>query len=295
MKINKNEMNKNIDKRDKLNTSETKIKINKEENIKQFIENNSKKILNNTLNDFIKDENYINLKNDIFKKEIFYFASFINSCKKYENIKELKKDIKNFLKNKNENIEYHYHILLNFSKQLLNIISSPKFFKEKENIKSLIKILKRFDKALISSQGNDKIKYVDIKKKVISEYKAILDIFKKNNLSEQINKFIEQLTDNIITIENNFLDNKKENIIIEKQNKNILINNCFKEKENNNLNHKIILKGKEDKKDNNLYETKIIFNKKEKKLHVINNHQKKYNYENIMFPPIQNNDDSFYK
>ena len=288
-------MSKNIDKRDKLNTSETKIKINKEENIKQFIENNSKKILNNTLNDFIKDENYINLKNDIFKKEIFYFASFINSCKKYENIKELKKDIKNFLKNKNENIEYHYHILLNFSKQLLNIISSPKFFKEKENIKSLIKILKRFDKSLISSQGNDKIKYVDIKKNVISEYKAILDIFKKNNLSEQINKFIEQLTDNIITIENNFLDNKKENIIIEKQNKNILINNCFKEKENNNLNHKIILKGKEDKKDNNLYETKIIFNKKEKKLHVINNHQKKYNYENIMFPPIQNNDDSFYK
>ena len=36
MKINKNEMNKNFDKRDKLNISETKIKINKEENIKEL-------------------------------------------------------------------------------------------------------------------------------------------------------------------------------------------------------------------------------------------------------------------
>ena len=37
-------------------------------------------ILNNTLNNFIKDENYNNIKNDLIKDDIFNFASFINSC-----------------------------------------------------------------------------------------------------------------------------------------------------------------------------------------------------------------------
>ena len=62
MKINKNEINNNLEKRNKFNISESKIKINKEENIKEFIGNNSKKILHNTLHDFIKDENYTTLK-----------------------------------------------------------------------------------------------------------------------------------------------------------------------------------------------------------------------------------------
>ena len=294
MKINKNEIYNNLEKRNKINISESKIKINKEENIKEFIGNNSKKILNNTLHDFIKDENYTTLKNDLFKNEIFYFASFINSCKKYDNIKELKKDIKNFFRNKNENIEYHYHILNNFTNQILNLISSPDFFNEKENIKSLIKILKRFDKNLNSNNSSNNIKYFDIKKIVIAQYKSILDLFYKNNQLEHISKLIEQLTNNVISIENN-LSGHKQSIIINKQNKNLLINNALKEKENNNLNSKIMLKGKNDKKDNNnLCETQIILNKKEKKLYVINN-KKKYNYENIMFPPIQNSDDSSYK
>ena len=43
MKINKNEINNNLEKRNKFNISESKIKINKEENIKEFIGNNSKK------------------------------------------------------------------------------------------------------------------------------------------------------------------------------------------------------------------------------------------------------------
>ena len=142
------------------------------------------------MHDFIKDENYTNLKNDLFKNEIFYFASFINSCKKYDNIKELKKDIKNFFRNKNENIEYHYNILNNFTNQILNLISSPDFFNEKENIKSLIKILKRFDKNLNSNNSRNNIKYFDIKKNVIAQYKSILDIFNKNNQLGHISKLI---------------------------------------------------------------------------------------------------------
>ena len=120
-----------------------------------------------------------------------------------------------------------------------------------------------------------------------------MDLFKKNNNSEHINLFIEQLTNNLESIENNLLGKKQSNISI-KQKNNIKINNEFKEKENDNLNSKIFLKNKEEKKDINIYETKIIFNKKEKKLHVINN-KKNYNFENITFPPIQNSDDSFYK
>ena len=42
MKINKNEINNNLEKRNKFNTSEQKNKITKEENIKEFIGNNSK-------------------------------------------------------------------------------------------------------------------------------------------------------------------------------------------------------------------------------------------------------------
>ena len=179
----------------------------------------------------------------------------------------------------------------NFLKQILSIISSPEFFKQKENIKCLIKIIKRFDKNL-NSDTFCNIKYIDIKKNVINEYKSILDIFKKNNNSEHINIFIEHLTNNLESIENNLLG-KKQNNIIKKHNNNMKIYSEFNEKENDNLNSKkILLKNKEEKKDNNIYETKIIFNKKEKKLHVI---KKNYNFENITFPPIQNSDDSFYK
>ena len=96
------------------------------------------------------------------------------------------------------------------------------------------------------------------------------------------------------SIEYNLLGKKQSNISI-KQKNNIIINNEFKEKENDNLNSKkILLKSKEGKKDINIYETKIIFNKKEKKLHVMGD-KKNYNFENITFPPIQNSDDSFYK
>ena len=290
MKININDTNNNHNKKTESNKLETKMKGNIEKIKEDFID---KIIINNTLHDFIKDESYTNCQNDAFKEEIFYFASFINSCKTYNNIKELKKDIKSFFRNKNEDIDYHYHILHNFLKQILSIISSPEFFKQKENIKCLIKIIKRFDKNL-NSDSFCNIKYIDIKKNVINEYKSILDIFKKNNNSEHINIFIDQLTNNLKSIEYNLLGKKQSNISI-KQKNNIIINNEFKEKENDNLNSKkILLKNKEGKKDNNIYETKIIFNKKEKKLHVINN-KKNYNFENITFPPIQNSDDSFYK
>ena len=289
MKIYINDINNNHNKKIEFNKLETKMKGNIEKIKEDFID---KIIINNTLHDFIKDESYTNCQNDAFKEEIFYFASFINSCKTYNNIKELKKDIKSFFRNKNENIDYHYHILYNFLKQILSIISSPEPFKQKENIKCLIKIIKRFDKNL-NSDTFCNIKYIDIKKNVINEYKSILDIFKKNNNSEHINIFIDQLTNNLESIENNLLGKKQSNISI-KQKNNIKINNEFKEKENDNLNSKIFLKNKEEKKDNNIYETKIIFNKKEKKLHVMGD-KKNYNFENITFPPIQNSDDSFYK
>lgn len=290
MKININEMKNNSDKRKEFNKLETKYKENNKQNKENYID---KIIINNTLHDFIKDEAYANCQNDSFKNEIFYFASFINSCKAYNNIKDLKKDIKSFFRNKNEDIDYHYHILNNFSKQIVNIISTPEFFKQKENIKCLIKIIKRFDKNLNNGPIYHNNKYIDIKKNVINQYKCILDIIKKNTNSEHINIFIDQLTNNLELIENNLLGKKQSNII-KKQKNNVKKNNEFKEKENDNMNNKIFLKNKEEKKDNNIYETKIILNKKEKKLHVINN-KKNYNFENITFPPIQNSDDSFYK
>ena len=98
-------------------------------------------ILNNTLNNFIKDENYNNIKNDLIKDDIFNFASFINSCKEYNNLRELKNDIKIFFRNKNENFENQLHIIYNYLTQLSKIISAKEFFNQKDNIQLLLKDL----------------------------------------------------------------------------------------------------------------------------------------------------------
>jgi hypothetical protein len=47
--------------------------------------------------------------------------------------------MKDFLKNKNENIENYFHILYNYVKKILNLISTKEFFNEKKNIEILLK------------------------------------------------------------------------------------------------------------------------------------------------------------
>ena len=209
-------------------------------------------ILNNTLNNFIKDENYNNIKNDLIKDDIFNFASFINSCKEYNNLRELKNDIKIFFRNKNENFENQLHIIYNYLTQLSKIISTKEFFNQKDNIQLLIKIIKRFDKNLDTNLSIKHTDYINIQEKIIDKYESILLIFAKNNPYEKINDFIANLTK-----KNEELKNKLNNI-------NLIVN------ENDKLNTKLLGKEKKAPIDININNDIFLFHPNHKSKKEIN-------------------------
>ena len=209
-------------------------------------------ILNNTLNNFIKDENYNNIKNDLIKDDIFNFASFINSCKEYNNLRELKNDIKIFFRNKNENFENQLHIIYNYLTQLSKIISTKEFFNQKDNIQLLLKIIKRFDKNLDTNLSIKHTDYINIQEKIIDKYESILLIFAKNNPYEKINDFIANLTK-----KNEELKNKLNNI-------NLIVN------ENDKLNTKLLGKEKKAPIDNNINNDIFLFHPNHKSKKEIN-------------------------
>ena len=273
----------------------------KGEKLQRYIYENTPLILNNTLHNYIKEPKYIEMKDDTIKNDIFSFSSFINSCKEYDNISELKKDIKDFLKNKNENIENYFHILYNYVKKILNLISTKEFFNEKKNIEILIKIMTTIlDEHSNKDTNLDKInaELISIQQKLIYKYKNIISKFKENNTLKNCVIFISQLNKKIEDLEKYM--NKISTYYIKKTNKIILLkDNSLKEKENENLNNKIKKKKKEDKIYNNSRDENISNNNIENKNYFnINkidekNVKKKYNYENLSFPPIQNDEDNF--
>ena len=265
MKINKNEIKTNFNNIYKSIFSEI-TSIN-EGNMPLFIGENSQKILDNTLKGFTKEDNYINIHDDIFKKDIFYFSSFINSCKKYEKISELKEDIKIFFQKKNDDIEYHYHIIYNYIKETLRLISFEDFFDEKENIKFLLKILRRYNKNLKPDSINNN-KYIDIKQNIVNVYRDILNIFKKNNKKEKnkekINSIIEELNNNLIIYEKSLYNNDVNLNIINKSKSDDIVYNAkkvYNKEEIDNLMKRMALKVMDLKRHNNLEDEKIISNK----------------------------------
>ena len=213
----------------------------KDKSEQKYINEYTPIILNNTLNNFIKDENYNNIKNDLIKDDIFNFASFINSCKEYNNLRELKNDIKIFFRNKNENFENQLHIIYNYLTQLSKIISTKEFFNQKDNIQLLIKIIKRFDKNLDTNLSIKHTDYINIQEKIIDKYESILLIFAKNNPYEKINDFIANLIK-----KNEELKNKLNNI-------NLIVN------ENDKLNKKLLGKEKKSQINNNINNDIFLF------------------------------------
>ena len=302
MEINIDKNNNRSKKKKKKKLPSTEINNNEKE-LQKYIGENSCKILNNTLNNFISDEKFTNLNNNNIKNEIFYFTSFINSCKSYENISELKLDIKTFYKNKDENIEYHFHIIYNYLKQMLNLITKPEFFIQNDNIEQLINILLRIVKNIDFNLHN--YKNNNIMSDIFNEFKLILKLSEKNIKNENKIEYIEYIEQIKYLIKDKIKEKDKDNIVknMNNMNQNIMLKNNFKEKEkeNKNLNNKIYMKDKNEQSIINIYETKIVFNK-DKKMKVINMNTNKvkkyknnYNYENIMFPPIQNTEENIYK
>ena len=298
MELNKEAKISIVNKRDKLFSNN--FEKNKEKVVQNYIEENSQNLLNNSLHDFIKDKNYENIKSIEFKNEILYFASFINSCKDYNDINILKKDIKYFFKNvnKNENTECHFNIIFNYLKKLLNIISTPEFYNQENNCKQLLKILKYFDKNMNLNLTKECNEYIAIQKNILQVYQTILMSFSKNNIDERVRSDILQLIKKIGSYPE---DTNKSNLKIKANNHKdlLIINNGIKEKENKNLNDKMNLKDKNIKTYNNKIDNKQMLDKNPMNKQVINNNKLEknnkfyYNYENIKFPPIVNNDDSY--
>ena len=236
---------------------------------------------------YIKSEIFNNIQKNEIKNELFNFSAFINSCKDYKDIKELKDDLKIFFRNKNENIDYNFQIIYNYLKKILKIISTSEFFKSTNNIEILIKILHKLDKNLNFDSNINSKEYIEIQHNINQIYQLILVKFANNNSNEKISDYITKLIKNI---ENNSYNSSKINLSSKNNNNKItcISNVGVQEKENKNLNH-IINDKKEKKELYKNYKKEInIMDKNEK------NNNKNYNYENIMFPPIQN-DDSYYK
>lgn len=277
----------NID--NKKGNDKIDIDKNKNEIIQKYINQNSKNIYNNSLYKFFEDKSYENIPYNELKEEIFYFTSFINSCKDYKDINELKKDIKIFFKNKNENTECHLYIINNFLQKLFNIISNNEFFNDLNNIKQLIKILRRFEKNLNLNIADRK--YSSIHQNIIYLFDLILEALENNYNNEKIKKYIKELTNKINYYKSCFhnMNPKTENnnkIIYSgvKENKNININLTEKEKSNEIF----IKKNNEDILDNykNSKQIANISTNNKKKDRSINN------YENLKFIPFQNDKDN---
>lgn len=244
-------------------------------NITNFIHDNSQFITNNNLYNFIKSENFGKIDNNFEKNEIFAFSTFVNSCKMYSNISELKKDIKKVLKNKELiNCDYYYNIIYNYFENILGVISADKFFENKKNVDNLNKIIKKINK-YFWTKNND---FEGMKDKILQIQKNILKILEKNN------KGIEGITIGIDTMKKNIelINNSADNI---DKISNIYKNNQEQKKNKNKFEINQLKKSSKNK-------TQFTNNESEKKEsnYKFENEEKMYNYENIMYPPIKNDD-----
>ena len=241
----KNE-NKIIEKDSFYHEKQNILNNNAENNIyiSNYIFKHSQKLTNNNFNNFIKDESYKNIKNDLIKNKIFFFSSFINSCKSYNNITELRKDIET-LKSPIIDEDYYYNIIYNYLKNVLELISEKHFFEEEKNYDELLLIINKIDECLKINNN----KYYDIKNEIIIIEERIIKLLRKSNIKS---KFIEKIINNTIKMLGQNIKNNNT-INISNENKNISnINNIKKNNEyidliknDNNYNSKKDMKERE--------------------------------------------------
>ena len=207
--------------------------ISNEDNdiVGDYIYNNNQIIINNNLNDFIKDKSFKNIQNDESKIDIFNFASFINSCKLYTNISQLLIDFKKVLKTnkKIENNDYYFNIINNYFNNILDIITKKDFFKKEKNIDDLLETFKKIEKYM---KINDN-QYYMIKKEIVSVERKICEILNKNRNNKGIKECINIINNNIKYLEKN--TNKKNKI--NSKNENITNDNTIITINNSNINN----------------------------------------------------------
>ena len=253
---------KKIIEKDSFYHEKTNILNNNAEDnkyISNYIFKHSQKLSNNNFYNFIKDESYKNIKNNIIKNKIFFFSSFINSCKSYNDISELRKDIEtlnNQIVDEDEDEDYYYNIIYNYLKNVLELVSEKNFCEEEKNYDELLLIINKIDECLRINNNNN---YYDIKNEIIIIEERIIKLLRKNNIKS---KFIEKIINNTKKMLVQNIKNKNTiNISDEKE----YIENNNKIKKNNeyidlkkNANNFII---KKDKKENEIPIYSEIYNK----------------------------------
>ena len=324
----KNDKSYNHKELNKIKYADDNSDIEDVNNIINFISNNCNELINNNLYDFLKEENFknMNIKN---KNQILCFSSFINSCKTYANISDLKRDFKEILNSKIEDFDYYYNIIYNYLNDILEIILDKQFFKEDKNHSEILEIAKQFTKCFQFKNNN----YYQIKEKIFDSECQILKALKEYYIYPKIfqtidilNGNIKQLMENIklnnqnIVNKYNYLEKEEDidhseiNLHFDtyKINKPINSQNNIYNNDDSSLNNAFI--GEEEEEgdinySNNLnnpinnikYSDKYEFSsnknnweetqKNEKHYKRKKEHKKdSYNYENLMCPPIKSDD-----
>ena len=188
----KNDKSYNNKELNKIKYADDNSDIEDVNNIINFISNNCNKLIDNNLYDFLKEENYNNMGTNS-KNKIFCFSSFINSCKAYTNISDLKRDFKEILNSKIEDFDYYYNIIYNYLNDILEIILDKQFFKEDKNHSEILEITKQFTKCFQFKNNN----YYPMKEKIFNSEFQILKILKEYYIFPKIFETIDIINDNI--------------------------------------------------------------------------------------------------
>ena len=232
------------------------IEINNDEDINNttnYIYKNSLSIMNNFLNEFINEKSYKSLlsDNDNIKDDIFFFASFINSCKEYCNISDLLKDLDRVLKSNIDGEDFYYNIIYNYFENIFNIIQKDRFFEEERNISYLLNIMKKIQKYMKINSNKQFFEFKDI---IINVERNILKILEKYINNKGIQDCIKILNILDKNLNKNEINNLEENKI-HKGSFKISYNN----KHINNKKNKDSEKPKIINNEKDLEEDKIIF------------------------------------
>ena len=274
-----------------FNKNEIIEDINVHNNTSNFIYNNNQILINDDLNDFIKEKNYKAIKNKNIKDDIFYFASFINSCKTKKNILSIKKELCTIFKSNIENEDYYYNIIYNYFNNILELILVKEFFYNIKNIDYLSQILEGIE--IYMKVNNDN--FFEIKNEILIVENKIMEILTNNIYYTFVPKCINILKNIIESIENS-IEFERRKILNENKIKNLI--NSMKNNYNSiNLKNKISNNNKEIKeKEDIIIIEKSIDNEKSKKLNenkiksMTNSMKNYYNAINLKNKMLNNNE-----
>ena len=200
----KNDKSFNNKELNQIKYEDDNLNIEVGNSVVNFISNNCNKLIENNLYDILKEEEFNNMSTKN-KNKIFCFSSFINSCKTYTNLSDLKPDFNEILNSTIEDFDYYYNIIYNYLNDILEIILDKQFFKEEKNHSDILEIIKQFSKCFQFNHN----KYYQIKEKILDSEYQILKALKEYYIFPKIFEAIDILNSNIKQLMENIKPNNK--------------------------------------------------------------------------------------